>query len=168
MSGLGAREDPVEELLGRLTLREKVGQLNQRLHGWTGIERHGDGYRLTDVFHAEVERWGGLGGLYGVFRSDAWSGRGWHNGIEPEHRPEVAAMVIEAVRRSSRHGIGPLLVEEAPHGHQSLGQTLFPVNLAAAATWDPELVREGADRNGGGAAAGRRPRGADLGPGSAA
>lgn len=136
--------DPVEQLLGRLTLHEKIGQLNLRLHGWTGVERRGADYVLTDTFHAEAERWGGLGGLYGVFRSDAWSGRGWHNGIEPERRAEVAAQVIEATRQASRHGIGPLLVEEAPHGHQSLGQTLFPVNLAAAAAWDPELTAEAA------------------------
>ncbi len=136
--------DPVAELLDRMSLREKVGQLNVRLHGWTGVERHGDGYLLTEAFHAEVERWGGLGGLYGVFRSDAWSGRGWQNGIRPEDRPGVAALVIDAVRQQARHGIAPLLIEEAPHGHQSLGQTLFPVNLAAAAAWDPELTAEAA------------------------
>ena len=136
--------DRVEQLLGRMSLREKVGQLNQRLHGWTGVERRGDGYELTEVFHAELEWMSGLGGLYGVFRSDAWSGRGWHNGIAPEDRPEVAAMVIEAVRAASPHGIGPLLVEEAPHGHQSLGQTLFPANLAAAAAWDPDLTERAA------------------------
>ncbi|WP_152364048.1 glycoside hydrolase family 3 N-terminal domain-containing protein [Microlunatus speluncae] len=139
-----AGTDPVEELLGRLSLREKVGQLNVRLHGWTGVERRGDGYVLTEAFHAEVERWGGLGGLYGVFRSDAWSGRGWQNGIRPEDRPDVAALVTDAVRAKARHGVAPLLIEEAPHGHQSLGQTLFPVNLAAGAAWDPELTAEAA------------------------
>lgn len=135
-------EHAVEDLLGRMTLREKAGQLSLRLHGWTAVDRTGDDLVLTEVFHAEAERCGGLGGLYGVFRSDAWSGRGWHNGILPERRAEVAALVADAGRRSSPHGIAPLLVEEAPHGHQSLGQTLFPVNLAAAAAWDPELTEE--------------------------
>ncbi|GAB3757723.1 glycoside hydrolase family 3 protein [Microlunatus parietis] len=132
----------IEDLLGRMSLREKAGQLSLRLHGWTAVDRAGDDHVLTGAFHAEAERCAGLGGLYGVFRSDAWSGRGWHNGILPERRAEVAALVGEAGRRSSRHGIAPLLVEEAPHGHQSLGQTLFPVNLAAAAAWDPDLVEE--------------------------
>ncbi|MFC7621980.1 glycoside hydrolase family 3 N-terminal domain-containing protein [Microlunatus sp. GCM10028923] len=132
----------LDGLLGRMSLREKAGQLSLRLHGWTAVERRGDDHELTEVFHAEAERCGGLGGLYGVFRSDAWSGRGWHNGILPEQRPEVAALVADAGRRSSRHGIAPLLVEEAPHGHQSLGQTLFPVNLAAGAAWDPALTEE--------------------------
>lgn len=132
----------VDGLLGRLSLREKAGQLCLRLHGWTAVDRVGDDHVLTEAFHAEAERCGGLGGLYGVFRSDAWSGRGWHNGILPERRAEVAALVGDAGRRSSRHGIAPWLVEEAPHGHQSLGQTLFPVNLAAAAAWDPGLTEE--------------------------
>lgn len=132
----------VESLLAALSLREKVGQLNQRLYGWECVERSGDGYVLTEVFHAEAERWGGLGALYGTFRSDAWSGRSWQTGILPEHRAEVAAMVIEAARKYSPQGIPPLLVEEAPHGHQSLGGPLFPVNINVGSSWDPDLYEQ--------------------------
>ncbi|MBA8794782.1 beta-glucosidase [Friedmanniella endophytica] len=132
----------VGELLARLTLREKVGQLNQRLYGWNATRRGPAGWELSEEFHAEVERWGGLGALYGLFRSDAWSGRGWADGIRPEERPAVAAMVVEAVRAADRHGIAPLLVEEAPHGHQALGAGLLPTNLAVGSGWSPALVAE--------------------------
>ncbi|WP_433510478.1 glycoside hydrolase family 3 N-terminal domain-containing protein [Nonomuraea sp. CA-143628] len=138
--------EPVERLLSELSLREKVGQLNQRLFGWQAVERaaRGGGFRLTDLARAELDRWGGLGALYGVFRADAWSGRSWADGIRPEERAEVAALVQDEVSRAGGHRIGVLLSEEAPHGHQALGGTLLPTNLAVAAGWDPELLTEAA------------------------
>ncbi|RNG18349.1 glycoside hydrolase family 3 protein [Streptomyces botrytidirepellens] len=135
----------VERLLTELTPREKVGQLNQRLYGWQAVERRPrGGFRLTHRARTEIDRWGGLGALYGVFRADAWSGRSWHDGIRPEERAEVAALVQEEVARGGRHRIGVLLSEEAPHGHQALGGTLLPTNLAVAAGWDPALLTEAA------------------------
>ncbi|EFL20454.1 beta-glucosidase [Streptomyces himastatinicus ATCC 53653] len=135
----------VERLLTELTPREKVGQLNQRLYGWQAVERDPrGGFRLTRRARTEIDRWGGLGALYGVFRADAWSGRSWHDGIRPEERAEVAALVQEEVARGGRHRIGVLLSEEAPHGHQALGGTLLPTNLAVAAGWDPALLTEAA------------------------
>lgn len=141
----GSGDSPqVEQLLERMTTREKVGQLNQRLLGWECVVRQGKGYRLTDHFTEELDRWGGLGALYGLFRADAWSGRTWENGIPPEDRAEVAALVDTAVREASPHGVPALIVEEAPHGHQALGGTLLPTNLAVGATWDPATYREAA------------------------
>lgn len=135
----------VERLLSELTPREKAGQLNQRLYGWQAVERApGGGFRLTHRARAEIDRWGGLGALYGLFRADAWSGRSWHDGIRPEERAEVAALVQDEVIRASRHRIGVLLSEEAPHGHQALGGTLLPTNLAVAAGWDTALLTEAA------------------------
>ncbi len=132
----------VEALLATMTLREKVGQLNQRLFGWECVVRRGSGFALTDLFRAEVERWGGLGAVYGLFRADAWSGRSWADGIRVEERAEVAALVQDAVRQAAPHGIPALVVEEAPHGHQALGGTLLPVHLNAGAAWDPPLLAE--------------------------
>ncbi len=135
----------VEALLATMTIEEKAGQVNQRLYGWRAVERDWrGGFRLTDYAREEIDRWGGLGALYGLFRADAWSGRSWANGIRPEERAEAAAVVQEAVAAAGRHGIGALLVEEAPHGHQALGGTLLPVNLAVAATWRPESLADAA------------------------
>ncbi|MEU1301196.1 glycoside hydrolase family 3 protein [Streptomyces shenzhenensis] len=131
----------VERVLAELSLTEQVGQLNQRLYGWQAVERApGGGFRLTDPARAEIDRWGGLGALYGLFRADAWSGRSWQDGIRTEERAEVAALVQDEVTRAGRHRIGVLLSEEAPHGHQALGGTLLPTNLAVAAGWDPALL----------------------------
>ncbi len=132
------------DLLGRLTLQEKVGQLNQRILGWHTWSRGPSGLATTGVLDAEVERWGGLGALYGLQRADAWSGRDWSSGVHPAESAELAAMVRERVVAASRFGIPALFVEEAPHGHQALGSQLFPTNLGAAASWRPDLVEHAA------------------------
>jgi beta-glucosidase len=124
---------------GRVTLREKVGQLNQRLLRWQTWKRSGTGFELTAASDEELDRWGGLGALYGLQRADAWSGRDWSTGIEPAADADLAAAVQQMVA-ASRWGIPALLVEEAPHGHQALGSQLYPTNLAAAASWRPDLV----------------------------
>ncbi|ODA90028.1 hypothetical protein ATY41_03065 [Leifsonia xyli subsp. xyli] len=59
-----------DDLLAALSTREKIGQLNQRLYGWECVRRTPGGYELTDTLHAELERWSGLGALYGLFRAD--------------------------------------------------------------------------------------------------
>lgn len=133
----------VEDLLGAMTTRQKVGQLNQRLLGWNALRRTAGGFAPTDEALAEIERWQGMGALYAPLRADAWSGRSWTNGgIRPEERAEAMAALQEAVVAGSPHGIGVLIAEEAPHGHQALGGTVLPVNLAAAATWDPDALEE--------------------------
>ena len=42
----------------------------------------------------------------------------------------------------SRFGIPMLVSSECPHGHQALDGYLLPVNLAAGATFQPELLYE--------------------------
>ena len=62
-------EERAKDLLGKMTLQEKVGQLNQRLYGFRIYERQGEEFTLTDEFKEEVERMGGLGVLYGLYLS---------------------------------------------------------------------------------------------------
>lgn len=132
----------VEDLLERMTLREKVGQLNQRLLGWRAYVKRGDHrYELTDEFKREVERWGGLGVLYGVFRADPWSGVTWQSGIAPEDSRQVTEHMQSYVTRHSRLHIPVLFSEECPHGHQALGSTIFPSNLGMASSWNPALYQ---------------------------
>jgi beta-glucosidase len=134
--------DRVEAALAGLDLRQRVGQLNQRLLGWEAVERRGGRWALTDLARAEIDRWSGLGAIYGLMRADAWSGRSWQNGIAPEDRAEVVDLVQQAVRDANPQAVAALVVEEAPHGHQALGGTALPQNLALGATWDPELVEQ--------------------------
>ncbi|MGO4427687.1 glycoside hydrolase family 3 N-terminal domain-containing protein, partial [Streptomyces sp. MCAF7] len=129
----------VRDLLARMTLTEKVGQVNQRMYGWDAYERTADGHRLTDAFRAEVATYDGMGALYGLQRADPWSGVGFADGITAADGARVADAVQRHVMENTRLGIPVLLVEEVPHGHQALDGTVLPVNLAVGATWDPEL-----------------------------
>ena len=52
-------EERAKDLLGKMTLQEKVGQLNQRLYGFRIYERQGEEFTLTEEFKEEVERMGG-------------------------------------------------------------------------------------------------------------
>lgn len=137
-----AANSTVERLMGSLSFTEKVGQLNQRLLGWKAVSKRNGRLVVTDELLREIDRWGGLGVLYGLFRADPWSGRSWTDGIVPQERGEAAALVQETVRTRGSHGIGTLLSEEAPHGHQALGGTILPTNLALGATFDPQAVEE--------------------------
>lgn len=133
-------EERVQDLLERMTLQEKVGQLNQRMYGWNAYFRHGSDFTLTEAFKEEVTFGGGMGALYGLFRSDPWSGVHYGNGITAAESAKVANMVQRYVAENTRLGIPVLLSEECPHGHQALDGTLLPVNMAAAATWNPALM----------------------------
>lgn len=148
----------VADLLARMTLTEKVGQVNQRMYGWQAYEHTPDGHRLTDVFRAEVAAFDGMGALYGLQRADPWSGVTFADGITASDAARVANSVQRHVISSTRLGIPVLTVEEVPHGHQALDGTVLPVNLAVGATWDPDLYETAAA----GAAAELRARGGHV------
>ena len=130
------------DLCGRLTLREKVGQLNQRLLGFACYNRKGDTIELTEEFCREVQKWEGLGALYGLLRADPWSGRTVQTGLPGKLAARAANMVQEYVMEHSRFGIPALMATECPHGHQAVGGYLLPVNLASGATFHPVLLKE--------------------------
>lgn len=135
-------KERVEDLLGRMTLREKVGQLNQRLYGFAAYERKGDTITLTEETICEAEYFGGLGVVYGLYRADPWSAKTKENGLTPEYAAKGYNMLQRCNMEHSRLGIPLLLSTECPHGHQALGGYLLPVNLAAGATFDPALYQD--------------------------
>ena len=133
----------VDRLIDSMSFTQKVGQLNQRLFGWKSVERNAAGRLVaSDELKQEIDRWGGLGAVYGLLRADPWSGQHWGNGIRPEERPEAVAVVQQTVLERGAHGIGVLLSEEAPHGHQALGGAVLPTNLGLGATFDSQGVQE--------------------------
>ena len=132
------------DLLSRMTLREKVGQLTQRLYGFACYRRRGRDILLTEEFGAEVKHFGGLGALYGLYRADPWSGKDFSTGLDGVLSPKARNMVQQYVLDHSRLGIPVLMTSECPHGHQGLDGYLLPVNLASGASWSPQLLEEAA------------------------
>ena len=132
----------VNDLLSHMTLREKVGQLNQRLYGFRAYERKGDEITLTKETIEEAKYFGELGVVYGLYRADPWSAKTTENGLSKEYAIKGYNLLQRCCLEHSRLGIPLLLSSECPHGHQALDGYLLPVNLAAGATFDPKLYKE--------------------------
>lgn len=135
-------ENRVDDLLSRMTLKEKVGQLNQKMFGWNAYKKTDEGFELTDEFKEQVALSDGMGALYGLFRSDPWSGVTYENGIPLEQNAKVANQIQRYVIENTRLGIPVLFSEECPHGHQALDGTMLPTNIGAGSTWNPDLLEE--------------------------
>ncbi|MFP1668616.1 glycoside hydrolase family 3 C-terminal domain-containing protein [Enterococcus sp. AND_442] len=132
----------VEDLLSRMNIAEKVGQVNQHLYGWEYYEKNGDKNELTEKLKEHVKWGGGLGALYGLFRSDPWSKTDYKNGILAKESWKVANLVQEYVLKHSRWKIPVLLVEECPHGHQGLDGISYPTNIGRGNTFNVALLEQ--------------------------
>lgn len=141
-------EARAEDLLSRMTLREKVGQLTQRLYGFAIYRRQGREITFTQEFRDEVARYSGLGALYGLHRADPWSGKDFDTGLDGALSVQARNQVQRYVLEHSRLGIPVLFSTECPHGHQALDGYLLPVNLAVGCTFAPELLRRAAQVSG--------------------
>ena len=109
----------VEALLAKMTLAEKVGQLNQYSGSWdvTGPVASGDNYneqRLSDL------RSGGVGSMLNIVSVAATT--------------EAQRIAVE----ETRLGIPLLFAFDVIHGFQ----TMFPIPLGEAASWDLDLVEK--------------------------
>ena len=141
-------EGRAEDLLSRMTLREKIGQLTQRLYGFGIYRREGDEILFDDEFRAEVDRYSGLGTVYGLHRADPWSAKDVETGLTGMLAVKARNQLQKYVIAHSRFGIPALLSSECPHGHQALDGYLLPVNLAAGCSFSPDLLEETAKVSG--------------------
>jgi beta-glucosidase len=117
-----ATETAISELLRRMTLEQKVGQLIQADIG-SITPQDLEKYPLGSILA------GGNSGPYGDERADAAT---WHRLVEE----------FRAVSLRSGAGIPILFGVDAVHGHSNLpGATIFPHNIGLGAAHDPELVR---------------------------
>lgn len=135
-------ENRAKALLGLMTVTEKAGQLNQRLYGFNVYKRTGDTIEISDEFKEEVERFGGIGVLYGLYRADPWADKDENTGITPKVAPNAYNKLQKYVIENSRLHIPMMVSSECPHGHQALSGGLLPVNLAVGATFDPNLLHD--------------------------
>ena len=103
-------EKRIGELISRMTLSEKIGQMNQ-------VSAGGDISNYADAL-----RRGQIGSIL--------------NEVDPVKINEFQRICVE----ESRLGIPLLVARDVIHGFH----TIFPIPLGLAATFDPELVSEGA------------------------
>ena len=104
-------EKKIDEILSKMTIEEKVGQMQQ-------LAANMDAAKLD-----EYRKMGTIGSFLHVLGNDT------QKYIEPAEK--------------SRLGIKPIFGIDAIHGHALLkGATVFPSQLAAACTFDEQLVEK--------------------------
>ena len=130
----------LSDLLSRMTLEEKVGQLLCPL-GWEMYEIHGSEVHPSGKFKQLIKE-RNVGMLWATYRADPWTKKTLANGLNPEMAAKAGNALQKYVMENTRLGIPMFLAEEAPHGHMAIGATVFPTGIGMAATWSPELVKE--------------------------
>ena len=119
-----AIDDRVADLLSRMTLEEKVGQIAP------------SGPDQTSIIDPT--------GTYTDASARAVLGRWW----DPDQvfTPKNSAILRNGVQRylreKTRLGIPELFMGESLHGYMEYGSTSFPQAIGLASTWDPALVKQ--------------------------
>jgi beta-glucosidase len=116
-------QERVEDLLARMSLKEKVAQLSCTMI--TGVEDNMEGLK------AEMEN--GTGTISCL--NSSLSG-------DNEKDMKLIQVIQKYLMEDTRLGIPALIHNEGIAGAQIPGATTFPQSLSAAATWEPELVRK--------------------------
>lgn len=129
----------VEDLLSRMTVEEKVGQL-VCLMGWESYQINGKKVTVSEKFRNEVDSLH-VGMYWAVFRADPWTRKTIANGLNPALAAQAANAMQRYAIEHTRLGIPIFLAEEAPHGHMAIGATVFPTGLGMAATWSRDIMQ---------------------------
>lgn len=134
-------EDRVQDLLTRMTLEEKIGQLSC-LMGWEMYNKVSDSQvEVSDAFRQLMDSPIPIGSFWAVLRADPWTRKTLTNGLNPK----LAAMTLNQLQRyaieNTRLGIPLFFAEETPHGHMAIGTTVFPTGLGMASTWNEALLQ---------------------------
>ena len=136
-------EQRVKDLLGRMTLEEKVAQLGST---WQNYGQHlpaesyfvGEDGKL-DVAKAKAALKNGLGEFSRP--SEAVAGAN-HAPATPTRMADFTNQVQKLVLEDTRLGIPLIFHEECLHGLATDGGTSYPQAIGLAATWDPALVQK--------------------------
>ena len=132
-------EARVADLISRMTVEEKVGQLICPL-GWEMYTKTGKNSVEPSALFKQKMNEVPIGSFWAVLRADPWTQKTLETGLNPE----LSAKAINALQRyaveQTRLGIPILFAEECPHGHMAIGTTVFPTSLTAASTWNPDLL----------------------------
>lgn len=113
-------ERRVEDLLKRMTVEEKIAQLDM-LDASAILESSS---QLSPDKMAQMMKENTFGSVHDLYPQSA----------------RLSNDIQKYVSENTRLGIPPILLEEALHGYQGVGGTTFPIPLGNASTWDTALM----------------------------
>ncbi|MEO1063673.1 MAG: glycoside hydrolase family 3 N-terminal domain-containing protein [Actinomycetota bacterium] len=124
-------EDRVADLLGRMTIEEKLAQLGSV---WSFDLLDGDGRLAAEAARTALRH--GIGEVTRVAGATSLDAAG----------VEAATVAIDdALRTGTRLGIPAIVHEECVSGYMARDAVVFPAPIGQAASWDPDLIEEIAD-----------------------
>lgn len=101
----------LSDLLSRMTLEEKVGQLLCPL-GWEMYEIHGNEVCPSGKFKQLIKE-RNVGMLWATYRADPWTKKTLANGLNPEMAAKAGNALQKYVMENTRLGI-PMFLEKKP------------------------------------------------------
>lgn len=129
-------EQQVEELLAKMTLDEKIGQMMQ-----LAIDVVGKSGDISQGFQVDTVK---LKEVIGKYKVGSLLNAPFAGALTPEQWQEVIGTIQQFSMREI--GIPCLYGLDQNHGSTySKGGTFFPQNIGMGATFNPELVRQGAE-----------------------
>lgn len=125
-------DDRVRDLIGRMTVEEKVRQLDM----YFGAKDFLDADQRTNETHAKADA---------AFNPELAIHALGNLGVGSIHdlypSPQLYNAIQSWIMKSNRLGIPALFLEEGLHGYMAPGETVFPQSVNLASTWNPELAR---------------------------
>src|SRR6266446_6895986 len=122
----------VSDLLGRMTLEEKVAQLTCLWQARPQVKPQTDFSASRGEFSPEKARDVLKNGIGQIARQREL--------MDPREGAIFANAVQKWLIENTRLGIPAILHDEILHGHMAQGSTSFPQPIALSTTWDPEFI----------------------------
>ena len=117
-------ETRVKDLLGRMTIQEKLRQM-----GYESSSRFAKNGKFSPQLAKKFLAGIGIGGLE-----------------DPRMEAKTGAQLLNRIQKflmtNTRLGIPALVAAECLHGHMSPGATIFPQAIALGSSWDTTLLKK--------------------------
>jgi beta-glucosidase len=118
-------DERVEDLLSRMTLKEKIGQLNLVKGSHEVSKEYAEGTQNESI--------GPVGGLFSQTH---------HMHVGPLQQADLYNDLQKTAIGNTRLGVPLLITEEGTHGVMAPGATIFPEGQALGSTWNTDLIEE--------------------------
>lgn len=119
-------EERVQDLLSRMTMEEKIGQLSMKSLKALELDNNN---RVTDSSLVNLFAGESIGCLESPF-------------VEHDKVAIYSEVADHYFRTKTRLGIPAIQIAECLHGQMALGTTIFPQAIGLGCTWNPALIKQ--------------------------